>query len=193
MIKTSADSGGPSSAWTTWANLLTLLRSTSIPASTLSILYTDWTIAAAILCLAIVSDIYDGKLARHFNQASPLGGLLDHLTDAVFVATGCWALAQTEVINGWLCWLILLAFFQYMLDSKALSGKALRTSQLGRLNGIAYFVVLGAAVGAQVLRFEFLMPVVETLAWALVGTTIASMADRALTLIRLRNSGIPTD
>lgn len=149
--------------------------------------------AAGVLVLAIVSDIYDGKLARRFNQATPLGGLLDHSTDALFVTTGCWALAQIDLINPWLGWLIPLAFLQYMLDSKALSGEALRTSQLGRLNGIAYFAVLGVAIGAGVLDVDFLQPVVSTLAWVLVGTTIASIADRGVTLAKLLNAKGSTD
>ena len=72
-----------------------------------------------------------------------MGGFFDHATDALFVTLGSLALANQEIINSWLVWLIPMAFLiQYSVDSRLLSGYALRSSALGRINGIAYFVLV---------------------------------------------------
>ena len=176
------------SHWLTWANALSAIRLCSIPALYFSLLHEDWWIAAVLFAVAVVTDFYDGKIARYLNQTSPLGGLMDHATDAMFVTTGCYALAELGSINAVLPVFIAAAFIQYMLDSKALSGQPLRTSRIGRLNGVAYFVLLGVAIGAALLRWEALTPVITVFAWLLVASSAASMVDRAATLIRLCRS-----
>lgn len=170
--------------WWTWANALTAVRLVLIVPTTLAILAGSWWPAAALFTLAAVTDFYDGVVARKLSQMSPLGGFFDHATDAVFVTAGCWALAQVGLVNPYLHWLIPLAFVQYALDSKALAGKALRTSTIGRSNGVAYFVAVGTGIGASALGFDWLLPVLALFAWLLVLTTVVSMFDRAMALVR---------
>ena len=172
--------------WATWANLLTTLRLCCIPAVYLAISASDWLIAACLFALAAISDYFDGKLARYFKQANPLGGLFDHTTDALFVTVCCAALAQLNLSNPWLPLLIPAAFVQYMLDSRALAGQPLRTSLLGRYNGIAYFVLAGVAIGAGLLSWSWLLAAVPALSWVLCATTVLSMFDRLMLLLRLR-------
>lgn len=170
--------------WCTWANLLTAIRVLLLLPTTFAILNQAWLCAALLFTTAVVTDIFDGKLARRMNQASPLGGLFDHFTDAAFVSLSCWALAQIEVVNSFLWPLIVLAFIQYMLDSKALSGIALRMSALGRSNGIAYYVLVGVFIGANLLEWQWLQIAAAYAGWLLVLTTSISMLDRAFTLLR---------
>lgn len=143
-----------------------------------------WWLAAAFFSLAVISDFFDGYLARRLDQTSALGGLFDHATDAIYVTAGCWALGQLDLINPYLCMLIPVAFIQYTLDSHALKGRALRTSTIGKSNGVAYFVMVGTAIGAQALGFSLLIPPLTWLAWLLVATTLLSMLDRGLALLR---------
>jgi phosphatidylglycerophosphate synthase len=143
-----------------------------------------WSWAALLFVLAVVTDFYDGKLARHLHQTSPLGGLFDHATDAAFVTCGCWALASIDAINPWLPGLIPAAFMQYMLDSRALSGVSLRMSNIGRTNGVAYYIVLGTAIGGELFSWEWLRTPIAWFAWLLVVSTLVSMLDRAITLIQ---------
>lgn len=172
--------------WFTWANLLTLIRAATLFPLTYSILHQLWVWAAVVFAIAVVTDFYDGKLARSLHQTSPLGGLFDHATDAVFVTLGCWALSSVDLINPYLPWLIPAAFIQYMLDSKALSGISLRMSAIGRSNGVAYYVVIGVAIGAELLSWAWLRLPITWFAWLLVVSTLASMLDRAITLLRTR-------
>ncbi len=168
----------------TWANVLTAIRLVMLPPLVYAVLQQQWLAAAAYFTLAVVTDIYDGKLARQFKQTSPHGGLFDHATDALLVTLGSWAMAQLGLINPWLHWMIPLAFIQYMLDSKALAGASLRMSRLGKYNGIAYYALLGTGIGVNLLTLDILLVVVSWGGWLLVITTAMSMLDRAVTLRR---------
>lgn len=178
---------GPAATWRTPANALTALRLLAAPLLAWALLAGAPGAAALLFALAVASDLLDGPLARRRGEATPLGGLLDHATDAALNAAGLAALAWTGPVPAPLPLLVALAFAQYALDSRAARGRPLRASALGRWNGIAYFVLLGlglahalglpAAPGAGLLR---------ALGWALVATTALSMADRARALWRLR-------
>ena len=176
-----------SHAWLTLANGLTLLRLLAIGPSAWAIVAGHWQLAGPLFALAALTDLADGPLARRYGHASPLGGLFDHGTDALFVSVTLGALAAAGYINPLLPVLVALAFIQYMFDSKALAGAELRTSLLGRYNGIAYFVMVGIPVVREALGLSW-PPLgwISALAWLLVLSTSASMLDRAITLIRQR-------
>jgi phosphatidylglycerophosphate synthase len=165
--------------WTTWANLLTLVRLLVAAPCALAVWREHWSIAAMLLSVAIITDLADGPVARRFSHETPLGGLLDHATDAVFIALVLTALAMNGQINMLLPIFVAGAFLQYTLDSRALRGHRLRSSGLGRSNGIAYFVVGSIPVFGHALSLEGLVqPLTGVLAWVLVLTTLISMAER---------------
>ena len=164
----------------TWANALTAIRLLCIAPLTLSILDGAWLIAAPLFTVAVITDFFDGPLARRLGQSSALGGFIDHGTDALFVTCSCAALAYTGYINSVLPALIPLAFLQYSLDSQVFRGRALKPNPLGRWNGIAYYVLPGVVIGALVLGIgDLLLPVATLFAWVLAGSTVLSMVMRA--------------
>ena len=182
---------GPASAWLSLANATSALRLALVPVSVYAVFAERWLLAAAIFVVAVASDFLDGFLARRRGTVSALGGVLDHTADALYVAATLWAVAYAEaqlridVVPGILPLFIVLAFLQYLLDSRALAGKPLRTSQLGRINGIAYFVLLGVIVFRNALGLEWLPG--EALYWAglaILLSTLASMLDRLRTLLK---------
>lgn len=166
-------------------NLLSISRALLAPVALLVIIEGNWLMAAWILVAALVTDIGDGLLARRWQQTSALGGLLDHGSDAILVTAILAGLAVNGYVTPLLPVLVVLAFSQYTLDSKALQGKPLRASKIGRYNGILYFIVSG---------FPILQPVVGLyplsdqhilwFSWLLVVSTLISMTDRALALLR---------
>jgi phosphatidylglycerophosphate synthase len=124
-------------------------------------------------------------VARRLGQASPRGALLDHAVDAIFCATGLAALALRGGVPAPLPALVALAFAQYAADSRALAGRTLRASALGRTNGIAYYVMIGVPVVRDALGLGWPGPAfVRAAGWALVATTLVSMADRAWAWLR---------
>lgn len=173
------------------ANSLTFGRLCLAPALGWSIARVEWWLAACIIIAAIITDVFDGKLARRQNTVAPLGALFDHGTDAILVSVGAWALAEAGVINPWLWPLITLAFLQYALDSRVLTGHVLRTSKLGKYNGIGYYILICAAIGSEISRsfaadqsLSWLQVGVSLAAWLLLISTLASMTDRLIHVLR---------
>ena len=169
--------------WTTRANALTLARAASAPALAFAIASGHALGAAGLFAFAVASDLADGRIARRRGEASPLGGLLDHASDALCVTTGLGALASTGEVPIPLPWLVAAAFLQYVFDSRAAGSRGLWASPLGRWNGIAYFVVVGIPVVRDALGLAWPgTPLVRALGWLLVASTLVSMADRARAL-----------
>jgi CDP-diacylglycerol--glycerol-3-phosphate 3-phosphatidyltransferase len=135
-------------------------------------------LAALVLLVGIATDMLDGAVARRRGMASAAGGLFDHTTDCLFVATGLAAGAVRGAFPWILPVLVVAAFGQYVVDSYWIHRRhALRTSALGHCNGILYFVPLGGDVLARI-GIDAVRPAVTALAWLLVGTTVLSMAER---------------
>ncbi len=177
-----------------WANLLTGSRVLLAPICAWACYAQQWSWAALLFTLAALSDFYDGKVARAQGKPTNLGGLFDHATDAWFVALTLGACALDGRIHPWLAPLIVIAFIQYSADSKALAGAQLRANWLGRMNGIAYYVLAGICIGVGLLQplwsgwlpatFETLAP--YYLSFVLVASTVLSMGNRLITWWQLR-------
>jgi phosphatidylglycerophosphate synthase len=182
----------PAARWRTWANALTLLRLGCAPLLACSVAAGgsgSALLAGLLFWGAVATDFADGRVARRRGEASPLGGLLDHASDAAFVSVGLAALAGRGSVPAPLPALVALAFLQYTLDSRALAGRPLRASALGRHNGIAYYVLLGIPLTRDLLGLAW--PghgLVRGLGWLLVATTLVSMADRARALLLARRA-----
>ena len=175
----------------TLANAISVARCIAAPFSLAAVLGGEWSLAALLFVGAVGSDFLDGWVARRRNTVSALGGVLDHAADAMFVTLTLWGIAYSEaqirsdVVPGILPLFIALAFLQYLLDSKALAGQALRTSVLGRINGIAYFVVVGVVVIRNALEIGWLPD--EAIYWSclvVLLSTLVSMLDRLRTLMK---------
>lgn len=182
------------SPWLTTANLISLARLAATPFSLSAVLDSQWRLAGLLFAGAVASDFVDGIVARWRGTVSNLGGVLDHTADAVFVAFTLWGIAYLEVdtgvdvVPGILPWFVALAFLQYVLDSRAIAGQPLRTSRLGRANGIAYYVIAGTVIGKNALNLEWLAD--EAIYWAALAVlvlTLISMFDRLRALAKLRD------
>ena len=165
------------------ANSLSLFRIVIAPVVAWNIISGGWVTASFLLVLAIFSDLLDGPIARKKGQESTAGGLLDHSCDAILVAVLLFVLTETHGIPLLLPILVLLSFLQYVLDSKALSGSKLRTSLLGRFNGIAYYVMASLCIFSEVLGGLLSEYFLTTCAWFLVISTSLSMLERFWFLI----------
>ena len=166
--------------WRTWANGLSLSRLVIAPFTFLVIIDGSYALGLALFCFAVITDAIDGPIARKSGNASPLGGKLDHGADAIYVTLCLTALAYKGFISWALPPLVIIAFLQYLFDSHALKKeKPLRSSQLGRYNGIAYFVLVGIPLVQTTLSWSLFPPIsLQVLSWLLIATTIISMLNR---------------
>ncbi len=142
-------------------------------------------LAAAALIVAIVTDLLDGPAARRFGGGgSAAGRAFDHGTDFLFVSAGLLAMASRGAATWWLPVLVCVAFSQYVVDSYVLHReRKLRMSQLGRWNGILYFVPLAGVILLD-LGTAGITALLPWVSWALVASTVASIADRGLAAVR---------
>lgn len=177
-------------AWSTRANLLTLLRLLLAPALVAAVVGDASGAAALCTALAVATDLADGWVARRYGEDSALGGFADHAVDATFVTAGTAALAWRGTLPAPLPPLIALAFAQYALDSRAIAASGLAPSRLGRWNGMAYFAVVAVPVVRDALGLAWPgRRLVLALGWALAASTLLSMADRLRTWRRARAAG----
>lgn len=178
------------------ANLLTAIR-------LLLVLPVAWGFADAdflspwilfsLILLAIVTDYFDGIVARATNTASAKGQLFDHTTDFLFVSSALAGLAITGIIHPLLPALIVIAFSQYVLDSYYLfKQKQLRMSFLGRWNGVFYFLplLLVALSRLQIMTTfgELLLALGSAAGYALILSTLISIADRSIAPLRKKET-----
>lgn len=180
-------------SWPTRANALTLLRLLAAPALFAAIQAENAALATLVFFVAVGTDFADGWVARRYGEVTPLGGVVDHAADAIFVCVGTAALAYSGVLPVLLPTLIAAAFLQYVFDSRGSAASRLRPSSLGRWNGIAYYVIVGVPIVRDALGLGWPgSGLVTTLGWILVGATLISMADRfRWTLSSRRARGSP--
>ncbi|MBQ7329516.1 MAG: CDP-alcohol phosphatidyltransferase family protein [Oscillospiraceae bacterium] len=95
-------------------NLLSLLRLVLIPVYVTIYLNarsaTDYYLAAGILAVSCLTDMIDGKIARHFNMITSLGKVLDPLADKLtqFTLILCLALKVENTLLWYLIGLFVL-------------------------------------------------------------------------------------
>jgi cardiolipin synthase len=169
----------------TLPNLVSCSRFALIPAIGWSIVNDIATLSFGLFLVVVVSDFLDGIIARRTGQETRLGTLLDHGADATFVVSITAIFAWIGLLPWLLPPLIALAFLQYILDSHVFAGATLRPSVIGRWNGIAYFVITGCAIFVHHFSTDAaLTTALMICGWLLVGTTIVSITERAIHLIR---------
>ena len=86
------------------ANLLTLARLIFLPFILYNLTFDTPThdrIAAVLLCLAGISDFFDGYTARKFNQISQVGKILDPVVDKISVGTVMVFLSIYNELPSW--------------------------------------------------------------------------------------------
>jgi CDP-diacylglycerol--glycerol-3-phosphate 3-phosphatidyltransferase len=179
------------------ANLLTAIRLLIILPTTAGIalvLPISAGLLLGLIVIAIVTDYFDGKVARRLGTASPRGQLFDHSTDFLFVTSGLAGAAWAGLLTPVLPVLIVIAFSQYVLDSHFFyHEKQLHMSRLGRWNGILYFVPITVIAASRLPWLEaiarLLEAVVFVMGWILVVFTALSIIDRAMAPLHIGHKG----
>lgn len=174
------------------AHLLTAARLAAVLPAAIGFARPDllnaWALAG-LVALAIITDLADGKVARHQGTASPGGMLFDHATDFLFVTACLTGAALAGLVPVALPALIAVAFSHYVFDSYViLRQKQLRMSRIGRWNGVLYFAPL---VVLAVARLEllgattpFLTQAARLGGYVLIVSTVISIVDRATATAR---------
>ena len=166
--------------WLTSANALSASRIVMATFAAACIYSESWQLAASIFAAAVLSDLIDGPLARRRGEVTRLGAIVDHGADAFFVIVILAVLAAKGFFTALLPCMVGVAFLQYVIGSGAHKKHPLKASQLGRYNGILYFVIAGIPIVRNALGLSW-MPlwVASYGAWLLIASTVVSIASRS--------------
>ena len=153
-------------------NLLSLFRILLIPAMAASYL-TDcelW-VPALFLVLSGLTDLFDGAIARRFDQVSEIGKLLDPLADKLtqFTVVVCLAVNYPS-----LWWLVAIVFVKELLQAiggflliNKLDGEVTGAKWFGKATTVLFYVVMVALVVFPEMS--------ETLQWSMIGAVAVCM------------------
>jgi cardiolipin synthase len=91
-----------SSRIVTVPNILSLLRLLLIPVFLVLLVLGHFGWALLLIAVSAITDFVDGYVARHFNQVSRLGQLLDPAVDRLFILSTLIGLGYVDVLPWWL-------------------------------------------------------------------------------------------
>ena len=148
-------------------NLLSLFRLLLIPVFLILLVGHQYIWALIVLIGSSLTDFVDGFVARHFNQVSRVGQLLDPAADRLFIFSTLIGLAWTGFIPWWLAGVIFAREFLLLIVGVILANFGygpLPVHHLGKMGTFALLtamplLVLGAA-------FPAIGAVTDPLGWA---------------------------
>jgi cardiolipin synthase len=153
---------GGSRIWTT-ANALTASRIVLLPFIIASIVTQHRITALIIMLISLTTDIFDGYIARHFNQETEFGKILDPVVDKTCLAAILIALLAVHAIPLWVV-LVIIARDLFILGGSFVIWRqrkfVFKANNLGRVAGLLF--------GALVCAF--------TINWTVVGIVILAVA-----------------
>jgi CDP-diacylglycerol--glycerol-3-phosphate 3-phosphatidyltransferase len=110
--------------------------------------------ALAMFVAAIVSDYYDGKLARESGQITDFGRLMDPLADKLVVSAAIILLAQKQLVPAWM--VIAIVSREFLVTGLRLlgtqKGRVIAADRWGKVKTVAQMVAIVAALLVLGLR-----------------------------------------
>ena len=158
------------------ANLITLGRLLAVPLVVWLILSRDYTLTFWLFAAASVSDAIDGYVAKHFNQRSDLGALLDPIADKTLIVSLFITLGLAGDLPTWL--VILVVFRDLCLMAATLLAKFTESrvdispSLLGK--GTTVFQLLYIVLVVILTSRHMDLHLIQPLLYLVVGFTILS-------------------
>lgn len=170
----------------TLPNILTVIRMVLIPVFVTALYYQRFGWALAIFLLAGATDLLDGLLARHFDQGTPLGRILDPIADKLLLVTSFVVLSLPTVIKTeaippphshlpvpfWVTAAVISRDIFILVGSAAINivtgFRKFRPSLLGKINTcvqIAAILIILTAARFPVLR-GYMLPSTYTIVFA---------------------------
>src|SRR5438874_9625388 len=138
-------------------NALTLLRLFLVPFFLIASIRGMFTTAFIIFVSAAVTDIFDGMIARRFNQRSRIGAILDPAADKTMMISGYLFYTFSDHVRvhipGWLLFVVLIRDFMiivfvYLLYTRV-QVRHFVPSWAGKASTLLQAVALGWAVGVN--------------------------------------------
>lgn len=175
-------------------NLLSLLRLVLIPVYVVIYLNArnsaDYYLAAGILAVSCLTDLIDGKIARHFNMISTLGKILDPLADKAtqFTLIVCLAMRYPVLLNLFVLFVIKESFQLIAGCVNLRKGKMLKGALI---SGKICTTVLFLSLILMVMLPELGESTIKIITYIDAGFMLVSFAEYIITYIRRENKFSP--
>jgi CDP-diacylglycerol--glycerol-3-phosphate 3-phosphatidyltransferase len=163
-------------------NALTVLRIFLVPVLVVVLLTRSRTeggifLGAAIFGIAVLTDYFDGYLARRRNQVTRLGILLDPIADKLLTAAAFLSLVELDAVPAWMVMIILgrELVVTGLRNVAAGWGHIIPASGLGKGKMVAQVVAIFLLLLGR--RFESLRPLAVVALWLVVVLALVSAAD----------------
>lgn len=159
------------------ANLVTLARLLAVPFVVWLVLKGDMVATFWVFVAAGLSDAIDGYVAKHFNQRTELGALLDPITDKTLIVTLFVTLGVARHLPVWL--VIMVVFRDLLIVGGFLLSAALtqpvdsRPLVISKVNTALQLILIGGLLARLAFGFED-HGAVAVLIYAVAATTILS-------------------
>lgn len=156
-----------SSRVVTIPNILSFLRLVLIPVFFALLLLGEFGWALLVIAVSAITDFVDGYVARHFNQVSRLGQLLDPAVDRLFILSTLLGLGWVGVLPWWLIGVIVARDVLLLLLGVVLANHRFGPLPVHHLGKMGTFAILFAMpVLLLAAAFPETAPVALPLGWA---------------------------
>jgi cardiolipin synthase len=156
-----------SSRIVTVPNILSLLRLLLIPVFLVLLVLGHFGWALLLIAVSAITDFVDGYVARHFNQVSRLGQLLDPAVDRLFILSTLLGLGWVGVLPWWLVAVIVARDVLLLILGVVLANHRfgpLPVHHLGKMGTFAILFAMPVLLAAA--AFPDLAAVALPLGWA---------------------------
>ena len=107
------------------SNILSAARLVTVPFIFFTIYREQWVFAMVCGGVAVITDVLDGFFARHLEQHSELGYILDPIADKLAISAGIFALVLSQsTFPLWAFWVIVTRDVLIVLGNAVLAYKA---------------------------------------------------------------------
>ena len=162
------ESTGVSTKVWTVPNVLSMLRLLLVPVFLLLIVQGRYVAALVVLVIASFTDLLDGFIARHFNQVTRLGQLLDPAADRLYIFAALIGLAAQGLVPWWIVTVIILRDVMLIVLAIVLANHGYGPLPVHHLGKAATFALFfGIPVIMLGLAFPAVQPVSEPVGWAI--------------------------
>lgn len=134
-------------------------------------------VALAIFCIASLTDLLDGKIARKYHLVTNFGKFMDPLADKLLVSAAMICMIETGVLPAWVVLVIISR--EFIISGFRLvaadSGIVIAASYWGKIKTVVQMTMI------ILLLLDLTNPVLQTITqisiWAAVALTIISLLD----------------
>jgi cardiolipin synthase len=156
-----------SSRIVTIPNILSLLRLLLIPVFLVLLVLGQFGWALLLIAVSAITDFVDGYVARHFNQVSRLGQLLDPAVDRLFILSTLLGLGWVGVLPWWFVGVIVARDVLLLVLGVVLANHRFGPLPVHHLGKMGTFAILFAMpVLLLAAAFPDIAPAALPLGWA---------------------------